>query len=89
MLTYSKSVIFVELKERGQRGNEWVKDAEPQLKTSIHYFEETSESEKYTSKKAYITNKEHPKFKSSQTGRMQRFFEETGYVLRVEARIIL
>lgn len=89
ILTYDTTIIFVELKERSQKGNGWVEDAERQLKTSIQYFDNGTNLEKYKLKMAYIANSGHPKFKSSQTGRMQRFFESTGYVLRVEARIIL
>jgi hypothetical protein len=88
-LFYDENFIFVELKERSAKGNDWVKDAEQQLKTTITYFEQALEAEKFIKKKAYIANSEHPKFKTSQIGRMSRFFQETGYVLRVENRIIL
>ena len=76
VLTYNSTVIFIELKERGAIGNEWVKDAEKQLRSSISYFEDTNEAEKYTRKKAYIANSEHPKFKESQAGRMNQFLNE-------------
>lgn len=89
MLTYNSSVIFVELKERGALGNNWVKDAEQQLRTSISYFEATDEAKDYKGKKAYIANKEHPKFKESQIRRMEQFVTETGYVLRIVNRIKL
>ncbi|SFE96730.1 hypothetical protein SAMN05518672_11372 [Chitinophaga sp. CF118] len=89
VLTYDSNVIFVELKERGAIGNMWVKDAEKQLRTSISYFEDTDESEGYRRKKAYIANSEHPKFKESQTRRMEQFLTDTGYVLRIENRIVL
>ncbi len=89
MLMYNSTVIFVELKERGAKGNAWVTDAEPQLKNVISHFEKTPLSENFNQKKAYISNSEHPKFKSSQSERMERFFTETGYILRIEARIRL
>lgn len=89
VLTYDSTVIFVELKERGGLGSAWVRDAEEQLRTTITYFEKFDEAENYTSKKAYIANKEHPKFKESQAMRMDKFLTDTGYVLRVENRIIL
>lgn len=87
MLTYNSTVIFVELKERAASGVAWVKDAEKQLRTSISYFEATDEAEKYKDKKAYIANKEHPKSKDSQMRRMDQFFMDTGYVLRIVNRI--
>lgn len=83
------NVIFVELKARGALGPQWVKDGEKQLRTSITYFEKEEIAETYTVKKAYVANSEHPKFKDSQMGRMAKFLKETGYVLRIENRIIL
>jgi hypothetical protein len=87
MLTYNYTIIFVELKQRGGRGNAWVLDAEAQLKSTINHFENTSFSEIFRKKKAYISNSEHPKFKSSQIGRMEKFYSETRYVLKIVGRI--
>lgn len=89
VLTYNSTVIFVELKARGALGSEWVKDGEKQLRTSISYFEATEEAAGYAGKKSYIANSEHPKFKESQARRMDQFLSDTGYVLRIENRIIL
>jgi len=89
VLTYNSTIIFVELKERGALGSAWVKDAEKQLRASISYFEDTDGAEDYTSKKAYIANSEHPKFKESQSRRMDQFLTDTGYVLRIVNRITL
>jgi hypothetical protein len=88
-ITYNSTVIFVELKQRGAKGNTWVEDAVLQLMNSIAHFEKSELSEKYNQKKAYISNSEHPKFKASQMRRMEKFYIDTGYVLRIEARIIL
>ncbi len=89
VLTYQSTVIFIELKGGGASGSRWVKDAEKQLRTSIGYFELTEQAEDYAKKKAYIANSEHPKFKESQARRMDQFLSDTGYVLRIENRIIL
>lgn len=89
VLIYSSTIIFVELKEIGTLGNEWVKVAERQLRTSISYFEATDGAGNYKNKKAYIANSEHPKFKISQARRMDQFLTDTGYVLRIMNRIIL
>ncbi len=88
-LFYNTTIIFVELKERGAIGNAWVIDGEEQLRTTISYFEDTENAEDYTMKKAYIANSEHPRFKESQIRRMNQFYTDTGYVLRIENRIIL
>ena len=89
LLSYQRTAIFVELKERSGIGNAWVIDGEKQLRTSIKHFEASEEADSYSIKKAYIANSEHPKFKESQFRRMNQFFDDTGYVLRIENRIIL
>ena len=88
-LNFNTTVIFIELKERSGHGNAWVIEGEKQLRTSINYFKRSNEDENFTIKRAYISNKEHPKFKESQSARMDKFFNETGYILRIENRIIL
>lgn len=89
VLSYESTVIFVELKERSAKGNEWVVDAEIQLRSSIGYFEKQVNSDDFSLKKAYIANKDHPKFKETQSSRMRKFQDETGYTLRIENRIEL
>ncbi len=89
MLTYNSSVVFVELKDRDAIGNAWVEDAIPQLKSSIESFENTAMADNFSKKLAYISNKQHPKFKSSQQRRMDAFFDDTNYVLRIQGRINL
>ena len=82
-------MIFVELKQRGAQGNQWVTDAEGQLRTTIGHFELQDNAEEFKSKQAYIANSEHPKFKESQMRRMDQFLTDTGYVLRIVNRIKL
>jgi hypothetical protein len=89
VLTYNSTITFVELKERSGKGNDWVLDAEKQLRSTIEYFGKTNETSIYNPKRAYIANKEHPKCKMSQSGRMNQFLKDTGYVLRIENRIKL
>jgi len=89
VLTFNNSVIFVELKVNAPKGNDWVKEAEIQLRTSISYFEKTDEAQGFKIKMAYAANRAHPKLKESQIRRMNQFLKDTGYVLRIEARIIL
>ena len=89
ILTYGANVIFVELKKREAWGNAWVRDAELQLRNTIDHFEKTEYAKGFSQKKAYIANSEHPKFKESQTNRMDRFFTDTGYILIIKNRITL
>ncbi len=88
-LSYDSTIAFVELKKRSGLGKEWVKDGEKQLRATIGHFEAGEDAEKFTTKKAYIANSERPKFKESQTRRMEQFLNDTGYTLRIENRIRL
>lgn len=87
MLTYNATVIFVELKDRNAQGNAWVEDAIPQLKSSIETFEDSDMADNFKKKLAYVSNKQHPKFKSTQQRRMDAFYDDTNYVLRIQGRI--
>lgn len=89
LLSYNTTVVFVELKERAGLGSDWVKEGEKQLRSSIGYFEVNTDTEDITSKRAFIANNEHPKFKESQARRMEQFLNDTGYILSVENRIHL
>jgi hypothetical protein len=89
LLTYDKTAILVELKQRSGKGNGWVVEAEAQLRETIIYFEREDESNQFSSKRAYIANSEHPRFKETQIQRMDRFLNDTEYVLRIENRIRL
>lgn len=89
VLSFEETVIFVELKDRSAKNNEWVKDGEKQLRVSIQNFYNSNLLEGFNIKKAYIANNQHPKFKSSQIGRMEKFLDETGFILRIENRIML
>ncbi len=89
VLTHNSTVCFVELKQRTTKGPGWIKDAEEQLRTTIGYFEKEPEATAFKSKKAYIANSENPKFKINQARRMDQFYWDTKYVLRIENRIVL
>lgn len=90
-LTYESTVVFVELKDRDEKGSKWIKEGDEQLRTSIGYFLNTDYSEQFdkTKRKAYIANKAIPKFRDGQQKRMDKFLDDTGFVLRIEKRIIL
>lgn len=88
-LMHNETVIFVELKEIGGFRAPWIQDGDQQLRASISYFEKTDKAKNFSLKKAYIANNEHPKARTSQFLRMEKFFDETGYILRIENRIIL
>lgn len=89
MLYQGSTIVFVELKERRGRANDWINEGEHQLRVTIGYFEQTPESEQFVTKRACIANRNKPVFTRGQNSRMQKFYIETGYVLRVESRIEL
>jgi len=88
-LSFETTIIFVELKQREDINNKWVIEAEEQLKATISNFEKEEEAARFDDKKAYISNSMRPKFKSSQSERMERFSKSTGYILRIENTIKL
>jgi len=87
LLYYGKTVIFVELKTSGARNKNWIDHGQEQLRVTIGHFENSFEAEDFDVKKAYIANNAKPLFRSSMVGRMDNFFLDTGYVLRIENRI--
>lgn len=82
-----QTVIFVELKNSGSKNKYWIEDGENQLRTTIRHFENTLQAARFDIKKAYIANKAKPLFRNSMAIRMEHFFNDTGYVLRIENRI--
>lgn len=86
-LYYNKTIIFVELKTSGSKNKYWIVDGENQLRVTISHFENSIEAENFNVKKAYIANNSKPSFRSAMTLRMDNFFQDTGYVLRIENRI--
>lgn len=89
LLSYNSTVIFVELKQQDTNRKEWIKEGEKQLRTTIGYFEQEDVAETFNNKQAYIANSDRPKFIETQAGRMNQFFTDTGYVLRIVNRIKL
>jgi hypothetical protein len=90
LLAYDATIIFVELKQRvGKKSKDWITDGYEQLRKTIKHFENTEASANFSVKKSYIANSEQPKFRKGQMERMDNFLKDTGYVLRIENRIIL
>lgn len=86
MLTYESNLIFVELKERNYKNQVWIEEGKEQLKNTIDLFLNNN-IKNYRSKKAYIANSKKPKFPYSHKETMQKFRNETGFMLTIEAKI--
>lgn len=89
LIYYNKTIIFVELKTSVSKSRYWIDDGEKQLRVTIGHFEKCFEAKGFEVKKAYISNRAKPQFRRSMAERMENFFYDTGYVLRIENRINL
>jgi hypothetical protein len=84
MIIYQNHIIFVELKERSYRNSVWIEEAEQQLKNIIYLFLENNNITNYQSKKAYIANRKKPDYQFSRKEIMQKFRNETGFILLIQ-----
>jgi hypothetical protein len=89
VITCDDTIIFVEVKERIGDARTWVKEADKQLRNSISLIESRINLDKFPIKKASITNRLQRGSKQKHSVRMRKFLEDTGYVLRVDNRIII
>lgn len=87
VLCSDEKVVFVELKNRGGKPKEWKDDAENQLKETILVFENLDKAKEFQIKEAYISNKKVGKHNEKNHQRMEKFKDDTGYVLRIQNRI--
>jgi hypothetical protein len=81
ILTYSNAIIFVELKDRNS--GRWAGKARDQLENTIRLFKRDSVLEGYKRRYAQIANKQRPYFKSGGNSFIEKFENETGFILRV------
>jgi hypothetical protein len=87
MMIYTDKIIFIELKERQNKG--WIDKGESQLRTTISIFSSNNNINQYQSKAAYIANKLRPNFESNTMTRMQKFKDDTDFILRIRSMIEL
>lgn len=85
LLTYNSTIIFVELTTAVHKN--WKEDKDKQLRITISHFEKTKESNQYSFKKAYMANSNYRTFRPSYQTRTDKFFKDTGYILKIENRI--
>lgn len=84
MLYTEQTVIFIELKAQDK---DWLNEAIGQLKSTIEHFKNEENIMNFKFRKAYACNRKHPNFNYQFKSRMQKFYNETGVLLRPE-RII-
>jgi hypothetical protein len=85
VLFYNSTIIFIELTTRTD--SKWRNEKKEQLHATILHFEDTKESNNYVRKLAYIANSNRPKCPRGQESKINEFFKQTRYVLRIENRI--
>jgi hypothetical protein len=88
-ITYNNTIIFLEIKKRTGDASTWAKDADKQLRNTISSIEAKIDLKDFPIKRAAITNCLQRRSNEKHTVRMKKFQEDTGYILRVENRVIL
>jgi len=81
MITYSDTIIFVELKDRN--GGRWAGKSRDQLINSINLFKRDANIDSFRRVYGHIANKQRPHFKAGGMRFFQEFEDETGCILRV------
>ena len=89
ILTFNDTILFVEIKERTGDAKTWAKDADKQLRISIGLIEAKINLASFPIKKAAITNRLQKGSKEKHSVRMKQFYNQTGYILSINNRIII
>lgn len=87
MLTSSEHLLFIELKDIKKGG--WVSDAIEQLESTVKFFKEHHDVNRYRHKKAYACNKQKGHFREIDNEFNLRFFRKYKFRIDVQAEIII
>lgn len=79
VISYQKNLIFVELKER--EGGQWLKKGREQLTATITRFKQECNISQFTSVKGYVCNNLRPQAHFGQATNIQKFKDDTGFLL--------
>lgn len=82
LLNYDNDLIFVELKSR--EGGSWVKKGREQLTVTFENFKKNYEIDEYNDISANISNSLRPQSHSGHAINIQKFFDDTGLILRTD-----
>jgi hypothetical protein len=86
MLTSDRHIYFVELKDQ-QR--DWIFDAKCQLESTVQFFIDYYDINKYQHKKAFACNKQHSNFHVIDNELSIEFFRKYKVRLDIQAEIII
>jgi hypothetical protein len=85
MIHFENDLVFVELKDRASDG--WIKKGREQLTTTIRIFSDNHDKNVYHNIGAYVANKQKPLVYTGNSTQMQRFKDDTGLILKIQADI--
>jgi len=85
VLKESSNLIFVELKQR-ESGN-WFKKGREQLTITINIFKIYYNADSSTSIRAFVCNSLRPRAHSGRAVNIEKFFDDTGYILKDQQEI--
>jgi hypothetical protein len=87
ILLYENNLVFVELKSR--QSGQWLKKGREQLTNTIRNFMANHDISTYNSVRASVCNNLKPLAHFGQATNIQKFKDDTGYILRGSRRIII
>lgn len=87
MLHHENNLTFVELKDRGSRG--WLSKGRDQLTITVSAFKSAHDINAFDEVVAYICNKQRPLAITGNNTEVQRFKDDTGFLLRPDRNIII
>lgn len=89
VLKENSNLIFIELKERKTGKSRWFKKGREQLTSTIEVFKQNNDISNYTSVKAFICNKLRPLSHSGKAANIQKFYDDTGFILKDQQKITI
>lgn len=87
VLSYSNHLIFVELKSK--TSTKWFKKGREQLTTTINHFKLNHDMTAYSKVEAYVCNNLRPFAHSGQAANIQKFKDDTDFILKGEREIVI
>lgn len=87
VLSYNNNLIFVELKER--EGGQWLKKGREQLTATINRFRQECDISEFSDIEGYVCNSLRPRAHLGQTENIQKFKDDTGFILKGKQTIII
>ena len=82
LLRYKKNLVFVELKDRRQKGSKWLKEGIEQLIATIDIFKEQCGLGSFDQIEAYVCNRLKPLANQGHASKIQAFKNDTGIILK-------